>query len=221
MCYSWLGVSVLKHQHSCHLPLKRLVANARSWEPPPLPRSADKHRALIRLSPGWVHHSSPQMPAGALEHTGTGGGSGWPGAVGLGFSGGGSAAPVQQSWFCWDPAGAAEPQKKGRTVVWLSAGLGLVSCGFRAHWCQSSSVAGWNTSFCSCHLDFSCGQWRRRYLENNFSSPLCAPPRCDGQAAVRAAWKTHWGLALACWRCLYSHSVEATAAVVIQYIKVN
>lgn len=45
-------------------------------------------------------------------------------------------------------AGVAEPQKKGKTVVWLSAGLGLVSCGFSALHCQSSSVTGWDISFC-------------------------------------------------------------------------
>lgn len=72
------------------------------------------------------------------------------------------------------------PQKKGKIVVWLSAGLGFVSCGFSALSCQSSSVTGWDTSFCSHHLDFSCGQWRKRCLEGNFSSPKGSPPRCGG-----------------------------------------
>lgn len=91
-------------------------------------------------------------------------------------------------------ARAAEPQTKGKIVVWLSAGLGLVRCGLRALSCQPSPVTGWDSSSFSHHVGSSCGQWRKRPLEGNFSTPSRAPPRCDGWFVVGEANASAWPL---------------------------
>lgn len=156
MCYSWLGVSVLQHQHYCHFPLKRLAANDCSCRASSaFPCSPDRHRALIRcpqnLSPSLSPQMAPNSPKWEV-------GAGWQGSVE-----GGSAGWAQQSgcvenklWSCWTPEERHSffyASSTRRIVVWLSIDLDLVSCGFCILCCHSSSVTAWDPSFCSHHLD--------------------------------------------------------------------